>query len=114
MKDNGTGSVSSSWELKEAHRELNQEKIQKALLQEEIKWTFKPPHGGHHGSVWERLIPQVKRELHSVLKQQTLDDETLQTAMCEAETILNNRPITSPITQWYRSTNAQPHPAAQR
>ena len=86
--------MSSNRELKEALRELNQGKTQKALLQEEIKWTFNPPHGAHDGGVWERLIQQVKRALYSVLKQQTLDDETLQTAMCEAEAILNDRPIT--------------------
>lgn len=92
--DNGTNFVGSSQELKEALKELNQDKIQKALLQEGIKWTFNPPHGAHHGGVWERLILQVKRTLSSVLKQQTLDDDTLKTAMCEAEAILNDRPIT--------------------
>lgn len=85
--------MGSSRELKEALKELNQDKIQKALLQEGIKWTFNPPHGAHHGGVWERLILQVKRALYSVAKQQTLDDDTLKTAMCEAEAILN-RPIT--------------------
>lgn len=86
--------MGSNRELKEALQELNQDKIQKALLQEGIKWTFNPPHGAHHGGVWERLIQQVKRALYSVLKQQTLDDDTLQTAMCKAEAILNDRPIT--------------------
>ena len=83
--DNGTNFVSSNRELKEALQALNQGKIQKSLLQEEIKWTFNPPHGAHHGGAWERLIQQVKKALYSVLKQQTLNDETLQTAMCEAE-----------------------------
>lgn len=92
--DNGTNFVSSNRELKEALQELNQERIEKTLLQEGIKWTFNPPHGAHHGGVWERLIQQVKRILFSVLRQQTLDDDILQTAMCEAEAILNDRPIT--------------------
>lgn len=63
--DNGTNFVGSSRELKEALKELNQEKIQKALLQEGIKWTLNPPppHGAHHGGIWERLILQVKRTL---------------------------------------------------
>lgn len=43
--DNGTNSLGSNRELKEA---LNQDKTQKALLQEGIKWTFNPPHGAHH------------------------------------------------------------------
>lgn len=92
--DNGTNFVGSNRELKAALQELNQDKMQKVLVQEGIKWTFNPSHGAHHGGVWERLIQQVKRVLFSVLTQQTLDDETLQTAMCEAEAILNDRPIT--------------------
>ncbi len=72
--NNGTNFVSSNPELKEALQELNQDKIQKALLQEWIKWTFNPPQGVHHGGVWEHLIQQVKRALYSVLKQQTVDD----------------------------------------
>lgn len=70
--------MSSNQELKEALQELNQYKIQKTLLKEGIKWMFNPPHGTHHGCVWECLIQQVKRALYSVLKQQTLDDEILQ------------------------------------
>lgn len=90
----GTNFVGSNQELKEALQELSQDKIQKALLQEGIKWTFNPPHGAHHGGIWERLIRKVKRALYSVLKQQTLNNKTLQTAMCEAEAILSDRPIT--------------------
>ena len=55
----------------------------------EIDWTFNPPSG-----VWERLIRLVKKILYSILKEQTLDDEALQTALCEVEVIMNDRPIT--------------------
>ena len=47
------------------------------------------------GGVWERLIQLVKNILYSVLKEQVLDDEALQTALCEVEAIMNDRPITT-------------------
>ena len=92
--DNGTNFVSSNRELKQAISELNQNKIQSNLMQDGIKWMFNPPHGPHHGGVWERLVQEAKRVLCSVVKQQILDDEALQTVFCEVEAVLNDRPIT--------------------
>ena len=37
----------------------------------------------------------MRQVLYSVLKQQTLDEEGLQTLLCEVEAILNSRPITT-------------------
>lgn len=82
-------------ELRAALKDLNQHKIQNALLGDGVKWTFNPPYGAHHGGVWERLIRPVKKILCSVLKEQRLDDETLQTALCEVESIMNDRPLTT-------------------
>ena len=53
------------------------------------------PYGPHHGGVWERLIRIIKKILYSITKEQTLDDESLQTALCEVEAIMNDRPITT-------------------
>ena len=93
--DNGTNLVGAQRELKEALATLNQQRIQGALLQKGIQWSFNPPGASHHGGVWERLIKSVRQVLHSLLKQQTLDDEGLQTLLCEVEAILNSRPITT-------------------
>ncbi|XP_053274096.1 uncharacterized protein LOC128436341 [Pleuronectes platessa] len=92
--DNGTNFVGANRELKESLAGLNHGKIQRALVQDGIKWSFNTPAASHHGGVWERLIRSVKSVLTSVLKQQILDDEGLQTVFCEAEAILNDRPIT--------------------
>lgn len=59
-----------------------------------IKWIINTPAASHHGGVWERQIRTVRKILNSVLKLQPLDDEGLQTIMCEVEAIINNRPIT--------------------
>ena len=92
--DNGTNLVGANRELKQALKELDDDKIHKTLLKEDIKWTFNPPLGAHHGGTWERLIRIIKKVLRSVLKEQTLDEEGLQTALCEVEAILNDRPLT--------------------
>nr|XP_021331052.1 uncharacterized protein LOC110439398 [Danio rerio] len=76
-------------ELREALSALNQEKIQRALLQKGVDWSFNPPSSPHFGGVWERLIRLVKQSLCVVLRQQTLDDEALQTVLCEAEEALH-------------------------
>lgn len=92
--DNGTNFVSANRELKQAIKELNQDKFHKTLMQDGIQWNFNPPHGAHHGGVWERLIQHIKRVLCTVVRQQVLDDEALSTVLCEVEAILNDRPIT--------------------
>ena len=59
-----------------------------------IKWTFNPPTGSHHGGAWERLIRSIRSVLNSTLRAQSLDEEGLQTVLCEVESILNSRPLT--------------------
>ncbi len=93
--DNGTNLVGAYRELKKAFTNLNSGKIQKAMLQRGIDWSFNPPGASHHGGVWERLIRSVRWILNSLLHQQVVDDEGLQTLFCEVEAILNNRTITT-------------------
>lgn len=92
--DNGTNLVSAEKELREALKTLDQRHIHQALMKEGVQWSFNPPTASHHGGFWERLIRMVRHILHSVLRQQTLDDEGLNTVFCEVEAILNSRPIT--------------------
>lgn len=92
--DNGTNYVSANRELKLAVKEFNQDKIHRSLMQDGIQWSLNPPHGAHHGGVWERLVQQVKKVLCTVVKQQILDDKALNTVLCEVEAMLNDRPIT--------------------
>lgn len=63
--DNGTNLTSADRELKNAIKEWNQSnKLQVALQQKGIQWTYNPPAASHFGGVWERLIKQVKQTLH--------------------------------------------------
>ena len=72
----------------------NQAKIHDTLLQKGIKWVFNPPAASHHGGVWEKLIRSTHKILGALTKEQVLDDECLQTLLCEAESIINGRPLT--------------------
>lgn len=92
--DNGTNFTGAERELKEDLAAVDHERIQGALAQAGIRWSFNPPAGSHHRVVWERMIRLVRRVLSSVLRQQMLDDDRLHTVFFEVEAILNDRPIT--------------------
>ena len=96
--DNGTNFVGAQHELKEAIEGWNQGQINNTLLQKGINWIFNPPAGSHHGGVWERLVRSVRKVLNSTLNLQSLDEKGLHTVLCEAEAILNSRPITKAST----------------
>lgn len=77
--DNGTNFTGANKELKQNLSGLNNERIQGALIQDGIKWHFNTPAASCQGGIWERLIRSVKLILSSVVGQQVLDDEDLQT-----------------------------------
>lgn len=64
------------------------------MLRQQIVWEFNPPTASHMGGVWERQIRSVRKIVKRVLHQQILDDERLDTVLCEAEAIFNGRPLT--------------------
>ncbi|XP_030836004.1 uncharacterized protein LOC115921870 [Strongylocentrotus purpuratus] len=92
--DNGTNLVGAEKELRKELESWNQAQLSNSLLQVNIKWTFNPPGGSHHGGVWERQIRTIRQLLFFLTKQQTMTDESLQTLFCEIEGIINCRPIT--------------------
>ena len=95
--DNGNNFVRAERELREVMESWNLASINDTL-QKGIKWIFNPPTGSHHGGVWERLIRSVRKVLNSSLKVQNLDEKGLHTVLCEAEAIINSRPITKAST----------------
>lgn len=94
QSDNGTNFVGADRELREALESLKHTQIADALRHIGIKWSFNPPGASHHGGIWERIIRMIRKILRSVLQQQQLDDDGLNTVLCEIEAILNDRPIT--------------------
>lgn len=49
--DNGTNFIGANKELKQSLAALNDEKIQGALIQEGIKWSFNTPAAPHQGGI---------------------------------------------------------------
>ena len=96
--DNGTNFVGAEKELKAELERLKQTQVHEALLKHGIEWRFNPPTASHFGGAWERQIRTIRKILNSLLTQQTLDDDGLHTLMCEVESILNSRPLTSVST----------------
>ena len=94
--DNGTNLVGANQELQKAIQLWNQSKLGSTLQQDNIEWKFNPPAGSHFGGFWERLIRSARKIMYSLLRDHPvhLDDEGLNTLMCEVEHILNNRPLT--------------------
>ena len=90
--DNGTNFSSGEIELYESINAWKQEKIHENLLQRNIKWSFNPPYGSHYGSIWERCIRTTRKILQA---KDTTDDEGLVTLLCEVESFMNGRPITT-------------------
>ena len=57
-------------------------------------WHFHPPLGSHHGGHYERLIRSIRETLLGVTTEQEMSEDNLNTFLCEAEKILNDRPLT--------------------
>ncbi|KAL7824725.1 hypothetical protein SRHO_G00327720 [Serrasalmus rhombeus] len=93
--DQGTNFIGSHRELDNSLKNVDHEKIHETLTKDGIKWMFNPPFAPHHGGVWERLIKSLKKILHSLFREQILDDDGLLTALCEVETIMNDCPLTT-------------------
>ena len=94
FSDNGTNFVAGERELREALKEMNQNRVEEVLHTRGCEWHFIPPSASHFGGAWERLIRSVRRILRGILNQQTVNSEVLHTLLVEVEGILNNRPLT--------------------
>ena len=98
--DQGTNLVGAKRELKEALAEMKNDKVREFLLENECDWfefQMNVPTASHMGGVWERQIRTARNVLNALLDQAgtQLDEETLQTFMCETEAIVNSRPLTT-------------------
>ena len=92
--DNGSSFVAGKKELAQSFLSVDQDRMLDAMTKHHIKWVFNPPAAPHMGGSWERLVAAVKRPLRVVLGPSVVDDEVLQTVLCEVEFMVNSRPIT--------------------
>jgi hypothetical protein len=94
--DNGTNLTCGYKEMKKEIAKWNRLHIENWMRQKAIDWRFQPPAASHFGGAFESEIRSVRRILSSLMNEQPLklNDEQLSTLLCEAESILNNRPLT--------------------
>ena len=94
FSDNGTNLVGTEKLLKDELKKLNATAITREMETRGVEWHFNPPHASHFGGAWERQIRSIRRVLNGLGLVQVMSDETLCTLMCEAEAVLNARPLT--------------------
>ena len=93
--DQGTNFIGGKAELKSSMSELSQKFIDSYAVKHDLVWHFNPPTASHMGGLWERMIGIIKRILLAILPNTVkLTDEILETVFCEAESIVNSRPLT--------------------
>ena len=95
--DNGTNFVGAERELREAIQEMKHNEIREKMQKESIDWIFNPPTASHMGGSWERQIRSTRKVLAGLLREHgdRLDEETFRTLMCEVESVINSRPLTT-------------------
>jgi len=95
ISDNGTNFVGTTSCLENIV--VDSYKLQKIAADQEIKWIFNPPAGSHFGGVFEALIKSAKRAIYTVLQNERITDEELETVFVRVEGFLNSRPLTVQI-----------------
>ena len=98
--DNGSNFIGARRELKEALAEMDQSQVKQEMLKENCDWfelKLNVPTASHMGGVWERQIRTVRSVLSALLEKNghQMNDEALRTFMCEAEAVVNSRPLTA-------------------
>ena len=93
--DNAKTFIGAKNELSKSLRELDSDKVRQFTRKLDIEWVFKTPFASHHGGVWERLIRVIRRVLNALLHENSrLTDDIFSTLLCQAEYIINSRPLT--------------------
>ena len=58
-----------------------------------ITWHFTPPHGPHHGGIYEIMVKATKRALRSLFRRPDLTMDQFRTAIAKVSALLNGRPL---------------------
>ena len=95
--DQETNFVGAENELKRSFQEMDDERIKAELLKHNIDWIRNPAMASNFGGAWERQIRSVRNIMAALMKQHghSLDDESLQTLLCDVEAVVNSRPLTT-------------------
>jgi hypothetical protein len=109
--DNGTNFQGAAKQLHEIYSMLQstseKTNVQEFLANEGCVWRFIPPHGPHHGGIWEAAVKSMKYHLRRILGAHIATYKELSTLLAEIEACLNSRPLCTlsddPFNQTYLS-----------
>lgn len=88
--DNGTCFQGASRELVREQVLARNDALATVFTNANTKWRFIPPAAPHMGGAWERLVRSVKVAVGAITDApRRPDDETLETIMLEAESMIN-------------------------
>ncbi len=72
----------------------NQAKILDHFREKGTQWHFSALNASHTGGVWGRMIGTTRKNMHVLIGDRLVDDETPLTVMCEVEKIINDCSLT--------------------
>ncbi|XP_065079713.1 uncharacterized protein LOC135702590 [Ochlerotatus camptorhynchus] len=91
--DQGTNFLGARKELQQEIKKVNHE-LASTFTNAATQWKLNPPYAPHMGGIWERLVRSVKAGLAAMEMPRNPDEETFITALAEAESMVNTRPLT--------------------
>ena len=95
FSDNATNFRGGHSELAKSMSQVDVKLIRTFCTKHHIEWKFNVPYASHMGGVYERMIRTVCKILTNMLMERSrLTDDIIRTFFCEAESIVNSRPIT--------------------
>ena len=93
--DHGTNFIKSRSELQRAFHKHAESTLKEYSVTRQIDWKLICVRSPHTGGSWERLVGVIKRVFKAILPHaKRMSDEILETTFCEAEAIINGRPLT--------------------
>ncbi|XP_045033927.1 uncharacterized protein LOC116933188 [Daphnia magna] len=92
--DNGTQIVAGNKAIQQGIQRLKEQNIVGQMVKREIEWHFSPPLAPHFGGVWESLVKSAKVALEAIVESRPLTEELLRGFVIQAESLLNERPLT--------------------
>jgi len=93
FSDNWKTFVSEDKELESWVRNLNDQFLI-TQTKANVKWTFTPPKGPHHGGIYEIMVKATKRCLKSLCHYPDLTMDEFRTFVSRVTCLLNGRPLT--------------------
>ncbi|EYC05914.1 hypothetical protein Y032_0079g1255 [Ancylostoma ceylanicum] len=95
ISDNGTNFQLAETLLSKADVNEDDAHLSLFLAEHKISWNFILPSSPWMGGVWERMVGTVKRSLQKTIGRRKLTEELLHTTLCEIESVVNSRPLTT-------------------